>query len=52
MSEILQIIQLVFSFLIVPVLTYIVKLEKRITKIETIITMYERSWDGRERRGR
>lgn len=37
MNETLQIIQLLFSFLIVPVFGYIIKLEKRLTKIETII---------------
>ncbi len=42
MTDILQIIQLAFSFLIVPALGYIIKLERRLTKLETIIeVMYK-----------
>ena len=42
MSETLQILQLMFSFLIIPVLGYVVRLERRITKLETIIeVMYK-----------
>ena len=37
MNETLQILQLIFSFLIVPVLGYIITLEKRITRLETKI---------------
>lgn len=37
MNEIIQIVQLLLTLLIVPVLGYVVRLERRITKIETII---------------
>ena len=37
MTETLQIIQLCFSFLIIPVLGYVVSLERRITRLETKI---------------
>jgi len=39
MTETLQIVQLAFSFLIVPVLGYIIRLERRITRLETKIEM-------------
>lgn len=52
MTETLQILQLVFSFLIVPVLGYVVRLERRITKLETILSFCYKSWDGTERRCR
>ena len=39
MTETLQIIQLCFSFLIIPVLGYVVSLERRITRLETKIEM-------------
>ena len=37
MTEILQIIQLGMTVLIIPIFSYIVKLEKRITRLETKI---------------
>ena len=37
MTEILQLVQLCFSFLIIPVLGYVVSLERRITRLETKI---------------
>ena len=37
MTETLQIIQLFMTFLVVPVFVYIVKLEKRLTRLETKI---------------
>ena len=37
MTETLQIIQLIFSFLIIPALGYIVSLERRLTRLETKI---------------
>ena len=52
MNETIQIIQLAFSFLIVPILSYIMRLEKRIVRIETILSMYIRDGDGSERRER
>lgn len=43
MNETLQIIQLVFSFLIIPVLTYVVRLERRLTKVETLVEVMYRN---------
>ncbi len=37
MIETLQILQLIISFFIVPVLGYVITLEKRITRLETKI---------------
>lgn len=37
MNEIIQLIQLGVSILIIPVLTYVVRMEKRITRVETFI---------------
>lgn len=39
MTEYISIANLFVSVLIIPVLTYVVKLERRITKIETIVDM-------------
>jgi hypothetical protein len=39
MNETIQIIQLVFSFLIIPVLGYIIRLERRLTRVETKLEM-------------
>lgn len=37
MSEYISIANLFISVLIIPVLSYVVKLERRLTKIETIV---------------
>jgi len=37
MSEILQVLQLIFSLLIVPILGYVIRVEKRLTKVETYV---------------
>ena len=37
MTEIIQIVQFFMTFLVVPVFVYIVKLERRITRLETKI---------------
>jgi len=50
MTETLQIIQLIFSFLIIPVLGYVIRLERRLTKVETILEMKCKLWDGEDRR--
>ena len=39
MAEYIPIANLIVSVLIIPVLGYVVRLERRITKIETIIDM-------------
>jgi|GEM_PF-5519224 len=52
MTEILQLLQLVFSFFILPVLGYVITLEKRITRLETKIEFFcnEFSHKGGEKR--
>ena len=37
LSEVIQIIQLTVSGLVIPALAYVIKLEKRITRLETKI---------------
>jgi len=50
MVETLQILQLIFSVLILPVLGYVIRLERRLTKIETVCDLHNLRWSGEDRR--
>jgi len=50
MNEYIQIGQMVLNMLIIPVLGYVIRLERRIAKLEAYIDMITKTWNGKERR--